>query len=63
MEVAGFIPNHLQPAFADFPAALPVTEQIYAEIASLPLHVELTDEEFNRVVEGVKSFLGTRVPA
>jgi perosamine synthetase len=58
-----FIPNHLQPAFADFPASLPVTEQIYAEIASLPLHVELTDEEFNRVVEGVRSFLGTRVPA
>jgi dTDP-4-amino-4,6-dideoxygalactose transaminase len=58
-----FIPNHLQPAFAEFRSSLPVTEQIYGEVASLPLHVELTDDEFDRVVEGVRSFLGARVTA
>lgn len=58
-----FIPNHLQPAFADFHVPLPVTERIFGEVASLPLHAELAEDEVQRVVDGVRSFLGSPVPA
>jgi perosamine synthetase len=51
-----FIPNHLQPAFAPWRASLPVTEQLFGEIVSLPLFVELTDAEVAAVIEAVQSF-------
>ena len=51
-----YIPNHLQPAFRDYRTSLPVTEQLYGEILSLPLFAELTDEEVERAIEGVTTF-------
>jgi perosamine synthetase len=48
-----FIPNHLQPAFAGSRTSLPVTERLYGEIASLPLYVELTDDEVELVIDTV----------
>lgn len=51
-----FIPNHLQPAFAQFRRPLPVTEQLYGEVLSLPLFTEMTDEEVERVIGQVRSF-------
>jgi perosamine synthetase len=58
-----FVPNHLQPAFAAYRVPLPVTERLFAEVATLPLHAELTDDEVERVVDGVRSFLESPVLA
>ena len=46
------IPLHLQPAFASLggkPGDLPVAEKAAAEILSLPLYPELTDEQARAV--------------
>ncbi|MFJ4917027.1 DegT/DnrJ/EryC1/StrS family aminotransferase [Streptomyces sp. NPDC088726] len=43
-------PNHLQPAFAPWRRALPITEQVGQEILSLPFHQHLTEDQINRVV-------------
>lgn len=51
------IPLHLQPAFAPLggrPGDLPVAEKASAEILSLPLYPELTDEQARAVVEAVR---------
>ena len=51
------IPLHLQPAFAPLggrPSDLPVAEKACAEILSLPLYPELTDEQALSVVAAVR---------
>jgi dTDP-4-amino-4,6-dideoxygalactose transaminase len=51
------IPLHLQPAFASLggkPGDHPVAEKASAEILSLPLYPELTDEQARTVVEAVR---------
>lgn len=58
-----FTPNHLQPAFAAYRVPLPVTERVFGEVVSLPLHMRLTDDDVDRVVEGVRSFLLSPVAA
>jgi dTDP-4-amino-4,6-dideoxygalactose transaminase len=52
-----FIPNHLQPAFADSRTSLPVTERLYGEIASLPLYADMSDEQVELVVSSVLATL------
>ncbi len=54
------MPLHLQPAFADpaGPPRLPVAEQACAEILSLPLYPELSDEQARRVVAAVRDAAG-----
>ncbi|MEV5712205.1 DegT/DnrJ/EryC1/StrS family aminotransferase, partial [Actinoallomurus sp. NPDC052274] len=49
-------PNHLLTRFADGEAR-PVAEAAYAELISLPLHVELAEAEQDRVIEEVLGFL------
>jgi dTDP-4-amino-4,6-dideoxygalactose transaminase len=52
------LPLHLQPACAAFacpPGSLPVTERLASHILSLPMFPELTDEEMNRVCEGIRA--------
>ncbi len=58
-----FTPNHLQPAFAEYRVPLPETERVFGEVVTLPLHMQLTDDDVERVVEGVRSFLLSTVPA
>ena len=43
-------PNHLLTYFGGGATSLPVAEQLYGELLSLPLHAELTDEEQDRVL-------------
>ena len=57
-----FIPNHLQPAFAPFRTSLPVTEQVFREIVSLPLFVEMSDDDVSKVIGAVQSFVDADVP-
>lgn len=51
-----FIPNHLQPIFANFRVSLPVTERLFAELLTLPLYFEMTDAEVETVVKAVREF-------
>ena len=51
-----YIPNHIQPYFKEFSTELPITEQLFEEIMTLPLYVDLTDEDQMRVIDGVRSF-------
>jgi dTDP-4-amino-4,6-dideoxygalactose transaminase len=55
-----YIPNHMQPLFADRRKALPVTEQIFDEIITLPLYFEMTDSEVGQVIDGVQKFFNQK---
>ncbi|MCW5978761.1 MAG: DegT/DnrJ/EryC1/StrS family aminotransferase [Bryobacteraceae bacterium] len=55
-----FIPNHLQPAFSASRCSLPVTEELYREIVTLPLYYEMTDGDVEEVVREVRAFLASR---
>jgi perosamine synthetase len=52
-----YIPNHLQPLFAGRGPALPVTEKLFAEIVTLPLYFEMTDDDVDRVIAETTAFL------
>jgi dTDP-4-amino-4,6-dideoxygalactose transaminase len=50
------IPLHRQEAFREFGAgSFPISEQAAAEVLSLPMHTELTEEQQRYVVDAVKS--------
>ena len=51
-----FIPNHLQPQFACGNVRLPLTEQLYREIITLPLFASITDMEVQEVIDAVIGF-------
>ncbi len=53
-----YVPCHLQPAFAAFACPLPVTERLYGELLTLPSYPGLSEEEVERVLVSVRSFLG-----
>jgi dTDP-4-amino-4,6-dideoxygalactose transaminase len=36
---------------------MPVTERVAAEVLSLPMYPELTDEQLERVADAVRSFM------
>jgi dTDP-4-amino-4,6-dideoxygalactose transaminase len=53
-------PLHKQPAYRDFPLAdggVPVSEQLSAEVISLPMHAYLEEPVQDRIIEAVKSAL------
>jgi perosamine synthetase len=51
-----YIPNHLQPLFADLRVSLPTTEQLFEEILTLPLYFEMTDADVETVIAAVRGF-------
>ncbi|MFH1507986.1 MAG: DegT/DnrJ/EryC1/StrS family aminotransferase, partial [Candidatus Omnitrophota bacterium] len=51
-----YIPNHLQPFFKRYSVSLPVTEKVWQEILTLPLYSDMTDEDVNRVIAGIRKF-------
>jgi perosamine synthetase len=51
-----YIPNHIQPLFSEYATPLPITEHVFEEILTLPLYVEITDDEVHRVIEAVRGF-------
>lgn len=55
-----FVPLHVQPAFSGFGGSLPVTERVFEELVTLPLHTDLLDDDVDHVVECVESFLESR---
>ena len=52
-----YYPNHLLTYYKDGGARLPVTERLYGELLSLPLHPDLTGEMQERVIDAVLEFL------
>jgi dTDP-4-amino-4,6-dideoxygalactose transaminase len=50
-------PNHLLSFYGGGQAALPVTERLYEELLTLPLHPGLGDEEIEVVSAAVREFL------
>ncbi len=50
-----YLPNHNHTLYKSS-IELPVTELLYSEILSLPLHCNLTDNDVRSVIEGVKRF-------
>ncbi len=50
-------PNHLLSYFGKQKGNLPVTEQIYTELLSLPLHPEVTEEDQNYIINTIKTYL------
>ena len=46
-----YIPNHIQPLFSKYRTSLPVTEQLYEEILTLPLYYEMTDKDVSAVIK------------
>jgi perosamine synthetase len=53
-----YIPNHIQPLFAEYRTELPVTDQLYEEIMTLPLYYEMKDSEVDSVIDAVRAFFG-----
>ena len=51
-----YIPNHLQPLFAQNRVTLPVTELIFEEVLTLPMYFEMTDLEVEKVIDTVQVF-------
>ncbi len=52
-----YMPMSLHPLFAPYNLDLPVSDVLWENLLSLPLHAELTDEEVDRVVDAVKTGL------
>jgi perosamine synthetase len=55
-----YIPNHIQPLFAPSKVSLPVTEAVFEEMLTLPLHCELSDENVGTVISEIKNFFMER---
>jgi perosamine synthetase len=52
-----YMPLALHPLFAAFNRELPVSNKIWETLLSLPLHVDLTNDEVDRVTEAVRKVL------
>lgn len=53
-------PNHLLQYYGNGKAKLPVTEQIYNELLSLPLHPGVTNEDQERILNKIKKYFHTK---
>ena len=54
-------PLHLQPFYQDAKQPrLPVAEDLWQRLLSIPFHPDLTDEEVGRVIEAIRSFAPRR---
>ncbi|CAN5393085.1 UDP-4-amino-4,6-dideoxy-N-acetyl-beta-L-altrosamine transaminase [soil metagenome] len=51
-----YMPLTLQPYFRKWRSDCPVAERIWNDFITLPLHVHLTDEEVNYILEALKEF-------
>jgi len=51
-----YIPNHIQPLFNKSRVSLPITEKLYEHILTLPLYVDMTNEEQTFIIKKIKEF-------
>ncbi|HBG47491.1 MAG TPA: aminotransferase [Deltaproteobacteria bacterium] len=57
-----YYPNHLLSFYGGRAGELPVTERLFGELLSLPLHPGLTEAQQGSVIEGIKEFYSARRP-
>lgn len=55
-----YYPNHLLEYYGASRGQLPITEKIYSQLITLPLHPDLTDNDQNYVIEKVKEFFNNK---
>ncbi len=51
-----YFPNHLYDLFKDYRCSLPVTENVWKKIVTLPLYPDMTNEQVEKVADTVRSF-------
>jgi perosamine synthetase len=51
-----YYPNHLFRLYRDYPADVPVTEEVWQKIITLPIYPALTDDQLGTVIDGVHAF-------
>ncbi len=51
-----YFPNHLYKVYSGFSARVPVTEDIWKKLLTLPLYPALTESDIRRVIQSVKKF-------
>jgi perosamine synthetase len=53
-----YLPVHLQPYYRDrYAADVPVTEEVWKRLLTLPMYPDLSEEDLQRVVDAVREFL------
>ena len=52
-----YYPNHLLTLFAQKSSRFPITERVYSELLTLPLHPDLNKNMQNKVISCVKNFM------
>lgn len=55
-----YYPNHFLEYFCKGKLSLPVTEKIYRELLSLPLHPDITEEEQGYIIKKIKGFFAKK---
>jgi dTDP-4-amino-4,6-dideoxygalactose transaminase len=55
-------PNHLLALFGDGQPSLPITERLFTEILSLPLHPGLNIADVDEVCTHIEAFFGKEMP-
>ena len=50
-------PNHLLTFFGNGKLSLPVTEKLYKELLTLPLHPEIKEDEVNFICNMIKKYI------
>ena len=55
-----YYPNHFHEYYGRRKVRLPVTEKIYNELLSLPLHPDITDRDQKYVIEKIKEFFAKK---
>ena len=53
-----YIPCHMQPFFREFGTGLAATEKLFEEIITIPLYVDMSDEDVETVIAAILSFFG-----
>lgn len=52
-----YMPAHLHPIYQGISVDLPVTDQVWHKLLTLPLYPDLTDSEMNQIITAIRGFL------
>jgi len=55
-----YYPNHLLTFFSENKISLPVTEKVYSQILTIPLHPAVTDTDQDRVIKSILGFFNDK---
>ena len=55
-----YIPNHYYDMYKPYASSLPVTEQAYTRIVTLPLYPDLTDDQVQYIIDAIRDYPASR---